>query len=327
MDTKKINEELNRRFAEPLPEFYKRRIIVWHDDDKEFEDKLEEIKLENAKMLVLNGSNFFQAKKLLGIDDTDSNYLLYVPLSFESLEDNWLLDIELYSEEFRSDLISIWVDEMGLPSTPIIRNQVKNYRKFFRAKERREAVKKLSHSVSSPSHLHLAVMSVLCGNSDIDPGRILKAVVSAGLETTDNSIYQSFVAYGADKAFRALVEQLTGYSRDEEMDIGRLMNHILLTASTRTIHRDHLAGLDRFISIPHQAFCYDFVSDWIQSSDNLKLYEIAEFVEEEMRLPQRFSQLAVEDIADTRVFPWIDECILIMLMKEINRWCVLELVP
>ena len=35
----------------------------------DFEDKLEEIKLENAKMLVLNGSNFFQAKKLLGIDD------------------------------------------------------------------------------------------------------------------------------------------------------------------------------------------------------------------------------------------------------------------
>ena len=65
MDTQKINAELNRRFAEPLPEFYKRRIIVWHDDDKEFEDKLEEIKLENAKLLVLNGSNFFQAKKLL----------------------------------------------------------------------------------------------------------------------------------------------------------------------------------------------------------------------------------------------------------------------
>ena len=59
MDTQKINAELNRRFAEPLPEFYKRRIIVWHDDDKEFEDKLEEITLENGKLLVLNGSNFF----------------------------------------------------------------------------------------------------------------------------------------------------------------------------------------------------------------------------------------------------------------------------
>ena len=318
MDSEKIIQDLTRRFSEPLPECYKRRIIFWHDEDREFEDQLDEIMLDGVKIARLTGSNTFAVKKLLCEEDTSSDFLVYDPRSFVRDDDNWLINVQLYSEEFRSDLISIWVDEMGLPSTPIIRNQVKNYRKFFRAKERREAVKKLSHSVSSPSHLHLAVMSVLCGNSDIDPGRILKAVVSAGLETADNSIYQSFVAYGADKAFRALVEQLTGYSRDEEMDIGRLMNHILLTASTRTIHRDHLAGLDRFISIPHQAFCYDFVSDWIQSSDNLKLYEIAEFVEEEMRLPQRFSQLAVEDIADTRVFPCIDECILIMLMKEIN---------
>lgn len=125
MDTQKINAELNRRFAEPLPEFYKRRIIVWHDDDKEFEDKLEEIKLENAKLLVLNGSNFFQAKKLLGIDDTDSNYLVYVPLSFESLEDNWLLDIELYSEEFRAELVSIWMEEMGMAQTPALRSGFK----------------------------------------------------------------------------------------------------------------------------------------------------------------------------------------------------------
>ena len=133
MDTQKINAELNRRFAESLPEFYKRRIIVWHDDDKEFEDKLEEIKLENAKLLVLNGSNFFQAKKLLGIDDTDSNYLVYVPLSFESLEDNWLLDIELYSEEFRADLVSIWMEEMGMAQTPALRSGFKKYRKFFNA--------------------------------------------------------------------------------------------------------------------------------------------------------------------------------------------------
>lgn len=39
--------------------------------------------------------------------------------------DNWLLDVELYSEEFRADLISIWMDEMGLISNPAMRKQVK----------------------------------------------------------------------------------------------------------------------------------------------------------------------------------------------------------
>ncbi len=39
MDSEKIIQDLNRRFAAPLPEFYKRRIVVWYDEDREFEDK------------------------------------------------------------------------------------------------------------------------------------------------------------------------------------------------------------------------------------------------------------------------------------------------
>ena len=53
MDTDKIIQDLNRRFVASLPEFYKRRIIFWYDEDREFEGKLEEIQLENAKLVVL----------------------------------------------------------------------------------------------------------------------------------------------------------------------------------------------------------------------------------------------------------------------------------
>ena len=33
MDTDKIIQDLNRRFAVLLPEFYQRRIIFWYDED------------------------------------------------------------------------------------------------------------------------------------------------------------------------------------------------------------------------------------------------------------------------------------------------------
>ena len=38
MDLETIIRDLNKRFAAPLPEFYKRRIIFWYDEDREFED-------------------------------------------------------------------------------------------------------------------------------------------------------------------------------------------------------------------------------------------------------------------------------------------------
>lgn len=56
MDTDQVIRDLNRRFAAPLPEFYQRRIIFWYDEDKEFEDKLDQVVLENAKVIALTGN-------------------------------------------------------------------------------------------------------------------------------------------------------------------------------------------------------------------------------------------------------------------------------
>ena len=318
MDIDSISRELNRRFAESLEEFYKRRIIFWYDEDREFEDKLDGLQLDDAKVVRLTGSNTFAVKKLLCVDDLSSNYLVYSPLSFQKDDDNWLINVQLYSEEFRADLISIWIDEMGLTSTPIIRKQVRNYRAFFDAKKHRAKVAAIKSNITTAPQMHLAVMATLCGNDDIQPNNIVRAVIRAGLDIETNDIYQSFVTYGADTAFWAMVSQATGYNEGDDSNLGRLAMHMLLTAATGTLHLDDLAGLDAYISVPHQAYCYELVSDWMHGEDNRQLYEVARYVEDGARLYQRFSKLPVEALVSTECFPCIDECILTSLMTEIR---------
>ena len=46
-------------------------------------------------------------------------YLVYNPISYADMRDNWLLDIEFYSEEFRADLLSIRMSELGMPMDSI----------------------------------------------------------------------------------------------------------------------------------------------------------------------------------------------------------------
>lgn len=322
MDLQKIIQDLNRRFAAPLPEFYQRRIIFWYDEDREFEDKIEELVLQNASVLVLTGNNTFAAKKLLASDDTTSNYLVYSPLRYERLEDNWLINIELYSEEFRADLNSIWMDEMGLPNNTTVRRMVKGYRKFFNSIERRKSVAAMAQNITTASQLHLAVMASICGLKDTEPASIVRAVLSHSLELDNNSFYQDFVKYGAEAPFWAMVAQRIGYSEGDDFDLGRLATHILLTAATRTMRSEFLVGLDSFISTPHQSYCYDLVSDWLQSDDNDGLYQIARFVEYEARLSQRFDNMEVEDLKDTECFPCINECILKHLMKDISDYII-----
>lgn len=317
MDSEKIVQELNQRFAASLPEFYKRRIVFWYDEDKEFEDKLDEIVLTNAKLVSLTGTNNFEVKKLLGVDDITSNYLVYCPLSYDKPEDNWLIDIELYSEEFRADLISIWMDEMGMPATPALRKQVKAYRKYFNAKNRRDKIAGQSKAPTVPAQLHMAVMGALGNIKDVTPGAIIKEVLKAGLDSETNYLYREFVNYGANTAFWSMVQQGTGYT-SEQPNLAQLATHMLLTATTRTMRLEYLAGLDQFISSPHQAYCFDFVSDWLHSEDNDQLNEIARTIEDELKLPMRFMKLEVDDLVDTECFPCLHEVILIKLMTEIS---------
>ena len=316
MDTEKIQHDLARRFAEPLPEFYKRRIIVWKDEDREFIDKLDEIQIDGVKVIALTGSNHFAVKKLLNKDDTESDYLVYCPIAYESQEDNWLLDIELYSEEFRADLISIWMDEMGVPQTVDLRRGFKKYSKFLNAQSRRNKVASLCVPMKL-SQLQVAIMAVLAGVKAAKPNAVIKAVLQHSLNAEENAVYQEFVNYGIDEAFWRMVEQGSGYQEDEP-DLKRLAAHLLLTASTRTMRQEFLEGLDDLISAAHQAYCYDFVSEWMHSEDSEGIRSIAELLENELNLPERFMNLEISDLLGTEVFPCVHEVILAKLMKDIG---------
>lgn len=319
MDLETIIRDLNKRFAAPLPEFYKRRIIFWYDEEREFEDKLDDIQIDNAKLLVLTGTNNFTAKKLLNVDDTTGNYLVYSPISYESQEDDWFLNIELYSEAFRADLVSIWMNEMDLPATPDYRRLVKAYKKFFGAQTRRAAFAKLNKGISTPSQMHLTVMAAICGACNTQPNSIVKAVISGGTDMESNEVFQILVNYGAKEPFWALVKQATGYFEGEDSTIERLVTHILLTATTRTLRMEYLAGLDSFISTPHQAWCYDFVSEWMGGKNRQEILEILRNVEEELMLRNRFKQVPLEALVGSEVFPCVNECILTQLMTDITN--------
>ncbi len=147
MSNERVQFNLTERFAAPLPEFYRRRIIFWKDEDREFEKDIDELNLEGVKIIKLTGTNNFAVKKLLLHDDLDSNYLIYCPITYTSDEDNWLQDIEYYSEPFRADFISMQMDELNIAPSAAMRKTVKLYAKFFDSKERIQKLRVRSYGV------------------------------------------------------------------------------------------------------------------------------------------------------------------------------------
>jgi hypothetical protein len=219
----------------------------------------------------LTGRNNFAVKKLLSVDDLTSDYLIYDPLSYEKdHQDDWLLDIKLYSEEFRADLVSLQMEELCVEPSSAMRKTMKLYAKFLDNKDRRAKLRRIGRTYQTPLQLHIDIMAVLCGLNGGSAQDVIIAVLTAGLEKESNDALMNIEKFGNIEAFWQLVQKYTGYVNAEDRPLSDLAAHILITALSQTMPASALRGLERFISDSCKAYCYQLVHEW-QRGDGAKL--------------------------------------------------------
>lgn len=316
MSTESIQFNLKERFAAPLPEFYKRRIIFWQDEDREFESTLDELDLPGVNIIKLTGTNNFAVKKLLLHDDLTGNYLIYNPFSYASPQDDWLRDIELYSEEFRADYYSILMSELNINASPVMRRTVKLYSTFFDNKERVARLRKIGREYQTPLQLHIDIMAVLAGLYGGSAQDVFIAVLSARLDEESNAVLNNIKKFGNIEAFWQLVRKYTGFIHEDDNPLGFFASHVLLTALAQTMNPSVLKGLERFISESNRAYCYSIVHEWRNREDNTALWDLCRTVEQELQLPSRFDKQEIETLLTGDIFPSIHEVILKRFFSE-----------
>lgn len=316
MELEDIIQELDRRFDLPLREYYERHIIFWQDPEGEFREEIAGVKLQHAKVLVLTGRNTFLAKKLLSHDDPTSNYLVYVPFAYERQEDNWLLDLELASESFRADLVSMWMTEMKIPDEMPYRKLVKKYRRFFNAAARRERFAAMMASHYSPTQVMLAMMAVLTKSKSTDSGDILRAVFEDGYEREANEAYQRLAAYDLDSIFWSMVRQATGYDEQEDSSLSRLLLHLFVTAASRVLPERAFREVSELRGQGFETYCFDLVSEWMHGVRRREFRPVVERVERSLNLVHRLQDLSLSELGTFDFFPCIDDIILVKLLQD-----------
>lgn len=315
-----IKSRLAERFSMPLPEFHKRRIVFWHDEDGEFTNDLDELALDGVTLVKLTGKNNFIVKKLLTTDDLTSNYLIYDPLAYEKdQKDDWLLDIKLYSEEFHADLISLQMEELHIEPSSAMRKAVKLYAKFLDNKDRKSKLSKIGRIYQAPLQLHIDIISVLCGLPGETMQSVIIAVLSEGLEKETNEQLTAIEKFGNIESFWQLVQKITGYVNTDDRPLSDLAAHILITALSHMMPTAALKGLERFVSESHKAYCYQLVHEWQHGKNSENLIEICHHIELELCLPNRFDKTEINVLLKSDTFPAIDENILKHFCEEISE--------
>ncbi len=315
-----IKTRLIERFSAPLPEFYKRRIVFWRDEDGEFAEAFDELSLDGVKLVKLTESNNFAVKKLLLVDDLASDYLVYDQIAYEmDQKDDWLLNIKLYSEKFLADLVSIQMEELLVEPTRDMRKAMKLYAKFLENKERKAKLRKIGRTYQTPLALHIDIMAVLCGLNGGEAQDVIVSVLSAGLDKESNSLLANIEKFGNIDAFWHLVQKFTGYSNESDRSLAELSEHILITALSHSLPASSLRGLERFVTDSSKAYCYQLVHEWQHSGAREELVEICHYVERNLHLSDRFEKIETNVLLKSDILPAINESILKRFYTEIGE--------
>lgn len=236
-DLNQIHSALQRLFNEEG-----RRIVFWNDPEREFFMTVPLLELVGVTTLRLDEVAALEAKIRLERSEPTGKFLLYAPTEEPDPQDDWLLDIRLYSGSFRADRASILLQELGL-LTASLRDHLLKYRKFFDAKERLQKVKNLVAPDDVAADLDRKMIAVVARADQPEMFNLVRTIFHAWAEAgneldLDNppAVWGQIEKFDLDVPFWQMVKASFGYEEENPT----LKNFLLRLVLTDYAH--HLKG-------------------------------------------------------------------------------------
>ena len=299
-------DTLNARFAAPLKDYYHRRIIVWMDENGEFAETVEEMTLENARVLIMRRDHMFELRRQIEEDYADENLLVYCPMRFDRPEDNWLLDVFLYSEEFRADYWSLLFDELNIENSREMRDFARTSQGFFASKDRKAKLKALREKYTGVKELRTGIFCALCGLRRFGMGEVVKAVLTADEE---NSPLAAIEKYCGSDAFWSAMQ--ADYGFDGKRDPRALAAYLL--ASAAMLNGETVPGL--YGSAAHAIPAYGLFATWLRD-DREGLLRVCQEAERYDAIQAKLETMDRDALMKLGVYPVVDQSLLAATLRS-----------
>ena len=314
MNLTEIKKILDENLNKEISYGRKRNIVFWYDADGEFKDDIGDLTIENSKIIHLNDNNRFYIKYLLEKEDTESNYLIYSPNPKPLPRENYLLDIEKYSNEFSTDKATVIMRDFGVKDESL-RNVFKKYIKFFGNKERYKRFSSYKITDYTEERIDIAVLSCLCKLNMPDFEMVLKILF---IEQTkeESKYFNDIVNFGDIDAFWSIVEKKYGYHL-EEKSLEQLMIMLLITNLSSTLETKMPNTWEKFVSLK-RSDCIIFINHFMNHSTERQYYDLqANYVESKLNISEYISKWDIDSYIQCDTFKVFDEEIIKWLIKNL----------
>lgn len=190
--------------------FQKHRIVFWYDEKQEFTKDFETLEFDDVTKFEIKNNEFYLKHQMLR-EHKEQKFLLYKNEARpKEYLDNWLLDVELYSGEFRTDQVAIWLTDLGLGFE--FGDVIKEHEAFF-VPSRIEKLKKILTKEDTPRSLRFKMMSIVC-SSDTRIDAVLESLLAEDAKKKDDK-YKLLTRCSLDGFLWENVERNYGYSSEK----------------------------------------------------------------------------------------------------------------
>lgn len=173
---------MSDRISQALSKLFERsRIVFWYDAKKELRGDFESVQIDGVEKVEIENNEFGLKYRILRLEP-EKKFLLYNEGPQPDHLENWMLDVQLYAEEFRTDQAALWLSELELGME--FAELTEDHAPFFQAAKRKDALKKLLKDNDTARRIRINMLAV-CAGSDPRLDSVLEYLLAELAEDKD----------------------------------------------------------------------------------------------------------------------------------------------
>ena len=293
-----------------------RAIVFWYDAQVQVDiDELKE-QLNEVEVRYLNDRNFFQMKIEIEFDKPDQSFLLYSDTTRPDDSENMLLDILLYSTEFKADETALLSETLQV-SDNVLRPFMERYPLFFDSKDRKTKLAKILPHQSEQDLFELSMIAVLTKATVPDIRLITHQLLLEGLYVKENELIKQIKRnFSLERTFE-IIGRYFGISLEyEEEPLLKLLNVLIYQHFKRNANFSINEWEDKWASSSPNV-CALFIEEWLQRHDKEVLEEKIKEWERVNRVREVLSRQDIINYKQVDTFPVVDALIIEKCIDEL----------
>jgi uncharacterized protein (TIGR02687 family) len=308
MEASQLKDSLNRLFH-----MEGHRLVFWYDPDREFEGTLAALDLGEVAIVRLDEIGAMALKIKLEMEEPRGKYLVYAPFAEPDREEDWLLDIKLYSHTFHADRASVVLNELGLKQASL-RSHIARRLAFCRSQERLDRLKKWVQPEDTDKDLDLKMLAALARAEQPHPFNLLMRIYEGFCENGACNLssvpkgWEEIQKLELAEAFWELVERTFGY-RQGKPSLSDLLIRLLVTDLAIALRGDLPRSLQHF-RLPQAKLAGSaavFLSSWRGSVNHNRTYDLlSRLVGQELKITEALQSLDILVLQDVQTFEAVE---------------------